>query len=74
LQLAQTENLITEYKKILVTSDALINANKILLDKGQAAVTEFILAIKTNIDIKNKLNTAEITQMELVNQINYWNW
>jgi hypothetical protein len=74
LQLNATEKLIAQEKNLLITSDALVTANRTLLDKGQASVSDFILAIKNNIDIKNQLNQAEITKLQLKNELNYWNW
>ncbi len=74
MQLLENDKLIVQEKKLRVTSDALVTANKILLDKGQASVSDFILAIKNNIDIKNQLNQAEITKLQLRNELNYWNW
>ena len=74
MQLLENDKLIVQEKKLRVTSDALVTANKTLLDKGQASVSDFILAIKNNIDIKNQLNQAEITKLQLRNELNYWNW
>jgi outer membrane protein TolC len=74
LQIAQIDRLIIQEKNLLKTADLLVDANKQLLDKGQASVSDFILAVKNNIDINNQLNQAEISKLQLLNQLTYWNW
>lgn len=74
LQIQQMERLIQQEKNLLKTSETLVDANRQLLDKGQASVSDFILAIKNNIDIKNQLNQSEISRLQLLNELTYWNW
>ncbi|MEO5642633.1 MAG: TolC family protein [Bacteroidia bacterium] len=74
IQISGTENLIVREKSLLKTSDALITANKLLLEKGQSSISEFILAVKNNMEIKQQLNQAESTRLQLNNELNYWNW
>ncbi|MBI3511830.1 MAG: TolC family protein [Bacteroidetes bacterium] len=74
MQIVREEELIAQQKDLLKTSQQLIDADKILLGKGQASITDYILAIKNQIDIQAQLNAAEVTQFSLINQLNYWNW
>jgi outer membrane protein TolC len=74
LQIDQLDRLIIQEKNLLKSSELLVDANKQLLDKGQAAVSDFILAIKSNIDIKSQLNRSEISRLQLLNELTYWNW
>ncbi len=74
LQIAGTKQLILKENALLKTSNMLVNANKSLLESGQAGVSDFILAIKSNLEIKQQLNEAEISLLTLTTELNYWNW
>jgi len=74
MQLIGNEQLSDQIKKQVTMSETLINASKELLNKGELSVTDFIITIKNYIDIKNQLNQSELKNLQLTNEINYWNW
>ena len=74
MQLADNEQLIAEIQKQMTTAEILIKQSKQLLDAGTLSVTDFIITIKNYIDIKNQLNQAQLTKLQLMSEYNYWNW
>jgi outer membrane protein TolC len=74
MQLAENEQLTAQIQKQLSSSEMLINMSKQLLNKGELSVTDFIVTIKNYIDIKNQLNQTQLTKLQLMNELNYWNW
>ncbi|MCW3086424.1 MAG: TolC family protein [Bacteroidetes bacterium] len=74
MQLAENDRLIAQIKKQLAASETLINASKQLLNKGDLSVTDFIITIKNYIDIKDQLNQSQLQKLQLINELNYWNW
>ncbi|MGZ4033741.1 MAG: TolC family protein, partial [Bacteroidia bacterium] len=74
MQLSENEQLSAQIQKQLASSETLITMSKQLLNKGELSVTDFILTIKNYIDIKNQLNQAQLTKLQLINELNYWNW
>ncbi len=74
MQLAENDQLTAQIKKQLAASETLINASKQLLNKGDLSVTDFIITIKNYIDIKDQLNQSQLQKLQLINELNYWNW
>ena len=68
------DELILQINNELNASETIINAGKQLLNTGDIPITDFINAIKTQIDIKSQLNQAELKKLLLINELNYWNW
>jgi outer membrane protein TolC len=58
----------------LVIIEALIEADKKLLVTGDAQITEFVLAINNLIGIKNAISQNNSNKLQLINEINYWNY
>ncbi len=73
-EIKQIEQLTGQIKNQLNTSETLINASRQQLTKGALSVTDFIITIKNDIDIKNQLNQSEMKKLQLTNELNYWNW
>ena len=74
LQLADNDQLILQIQKQISSAEALIKQSKLLLNTGTLSVTDFIITIKSYIDIKNQLNQAQLTINQLMSEYNYWNW
>lgn len=71
-QLHATQQLIAQTNQQLSFSAALIEANQKLIETGDARMADYILAINNYLTIKNNLTLNTITQLQLINQINYW--
>ncbi|HXO74667.1 MAG TPA: hypothetical protein VN824_05535, partial [Puia sp.] len=54
-------------------SEALIEANGKLLGTGDAKISDYILALSNYLNAKNLLTQNNITRLQIINQINYWN-
>ena len=74
MQLVENEQLTAQIQKQIASSEMLITMSKQLLNKGELSVTDFIVTIKNYIDIKNQLNQTQLTKLQLINELNYWNW
>jgi outer membrane protein TolC len=72
-QLRETEELIAEVGEQLKYSEALITANGKLLGTGDARIADYILALGNYLNAKNLLTQNNITRLQIINQINYWN-
>ncbi len=72
-QLHATEELIVEVGEQLKYSEALITANGKLLGTGDARISDYILALSNYLNAKNLLTQNNVTRLQIINQINYWN-
>ena len=72
-QLLSTQNLIDETTSQLRFSQGLIDANRKLLETGDARIADYIIAIGNYITAKNSIIQNTISKMEIINQLNYWN-
>ncbi|WP_185963907.1 TolC family protein [Flavobacterium restrictum] len=73
LKLQQTFATEKQLHSQLQISEALIEADKKLLVSGDAQITDFVIAITTIIAINNTISQNKINQLQLINEINYWN-
>ena len=72
-QLAGTESLINDINEQIKYSDALIKVNGKLLETGDAKIPDFVIAINNYLTAKNLLTQNNISRMQIINQLNYWN-
>ena len=72
-QLKGTEELIGQINDQVRYSEALIDANGKLLGTGDAKIADYILALSNYLNAKNLLTQNNITRLQIINQINYWN-
>jgi len=72
-QLRSTENLIGQINDQVKYSEALITVNGKLLGTGDARIADYILALNNYLSAKNLLTQNNITRLQIINQINYWN-
>ena len=54
-------------------AETLIEANQKLLETGDAHMADYILAIGNYMNAKNTITINSINQLQIINQINYWN-
>jgi outer membrane protein TolC len=72
-QLQATEELIGQINDQVRYSEALIDVNGKLLGTGDAKISDYILALSNYLNAKNLLTQNDITRLQIINQINYWN-
>ncbi len=72
-QLQATQQLISQTDKQIKYTETLIEANRKLLETGDARMPDYILAIGNYLTAKNIITQNTITKLQLINQINYWN-
>jgi outer membrane protein TolC len=72
-QLKATEELIGQINDQVKYSEALIEVNGKLLGTGDAKIADYILALSNYLNAKNLLTQNDITRLQIINQINYWN-
>jgi outer membrane protein TolC len=72
-QLKATEALIGQINEQVKYSETLITVNGKLLGTGDAKIADYILALNNYLNAKNLLTQNNITRLQIINQINYWN-
>jgi outer membrane protein TolC len=72
-QLKATEELIGQINEQVKYSETLITVNGKLLGTGDARIADYILALSNYLNAKNLLTQNNITRLQIINQINYWN-
>jgi outer membrane protein TolC len=72
LQLSDNQNLTVKIRKQITYSQALVEANRQLLETGEVSVTEYMLAMSNLLATKNLMIQNEIEKYQLINQLNYW--
>lgn len=72
-QLHATEQLTVQSANQIRYAETLIEANQKLLETGDAHMADYILAIDNYMNAKNTITQNSINQLQIINQINYWN-
>jgi outer membrane protein TolC len=72
-QLKATEALIGQIDEQVKYSQALIDVNEKLLGTGDARIADYVIALTNYLNAKNLLTQNNITRLQIINQINYWN-
>jgi outer membrane protein TolC len=72
-QLHSAELLIQQSSNQIKYVETLIEANQKLLETGDAHMADYILAIGNYMNAKNTITINSINQLQIINQINYWN-
>ncbi len=72
-QLKSTESLISDIEDQIKYAEELIKVNGKLLETGDTKIADFLIAINNYLNAKNLLTKNSINQMQIINQINYWN-
>jgi len=71
--IVQTAQLITMTECQLTLYNKLIANDKVLMDKGTVSVIDFITVLKSYISTQDNLTQLKGKQMQLINELNYWN-
>lgn len=72
-QLQRSESLFGKIKEQIKFTESLISVDSKLLETGDILISDYILAIRNYLDAQNTLRQSNITRLELINQLNYWN-
>jgi Outer membrane efflux protein len=72
-QLDATDALLTEINDQITYTEALIKANRKLMQTGDAKIADFIIAVNSYLTAKNLLTQNRNNRLQIINQINYWN-
>ena len=72
-QLHSTDALLTQINGQIKYAESLISVNGKLLETGDAKIADYIIALNTYMTAKNLLTQNNISRLQIINQINYWN-
>ena len=72
-QINENENLIKQIDEQLKYTESLIKVDTQLLQTGDLRIADLVLAVNNYLTVKNLRVTTNITKLQLINQLNYWN-
>jgi outer membrane protein TolC len=72
-QLKATSELIEEINHQIKYAEGLINVNIKLLETGDAKIADLVIAVNNYMMAKNLLTQNNVSRLQIINQINYWN-
>jgi outer membrane protein TolC len=72
-QLHAANKIVQQSEDQIKYAETLIEANQKLLETGDAHMADYILAIGNYMNAKNIITLNSINQLQIINQINYWN-
>ena len=65
--------LLADIDEQMKFSESLIKVDTKLMQTGDLRIADLILAINNYLSIKNLKTQTNITHLQLINQLNYWN-
>lgn len=72
-QISENEKLLPQINDQIKFSKALIKVDTKLLETGDVKIADLILAINNYLVVRNLKMQTEISKLQLINQLNYWN-
>jgi outer membrane protein TolC len=72
-QLQSTQQLIDQTTAQLRFAQGLMDANRRLLETGDARIADYIIAIGNYLAARNTIVQNTIGKLQIINQLNYWN-
>jgi len=72
-QITENANLEQQIKDEFKYSESLIKVDTQLLETGDVRIADLIIAINSYLSVKNLLTQTNISKLQLINQLNYWN-
>jgi outer membrane protein TolC len=72
-QLKNTQALIDQLNSQIKYTETLVDANRKLLETGDARMADYILAIGNYLNAKNTIRQNTTNKLQIINRINYWN-
>lgn len=70
-ELEQTRALLPSVRSQAGSAELLAKQEKELVSKGSASITEYLLALKHWLEVRNSLNQYEVRLLQIRNEINY---
>jgi outer membrane protein TolC len=71
-ELKRTMDIIPRLKQQYTLAESIARQDKELLNTGGISLTDFVIAVKNLVSIKQNLNQNEIKVLRIINEINYW--
>jgi len=72
-QLNGTTELLSEINEQVRYSESLIQVNGRLMETGDVRIADYLIALNSYLNAKYLLTQNNITRLQIINQINYWN-
>jgi outer membrane protein TolC len=72
-QLHATEGLIHDITNQLKYTESLVTVNGKLMETGEVKIADYILALNSYLNAKNLIAQNQISRLQIINQLNYWN-
>jgi len=72
-QISENDNLLKQIDEQIKYTESLIKVDSDLLQTGDVRIADLILAINNYLTIKNLRTTTNITKLQLINQLDYYN-
>jgi len=72
-QLSATEALTADINEQIKFAEGLIDVNGKLLETGDAKISDLVIAINNYLTAKNLYTQNNISRLQIINQLNYWN-
>ena len=72
-QITDNDALEQQIKDEFKYAESLIKVDNKLLETGDVRVADLIIAINNYLSLKNLLKQTNISKLQLINQLNYWN-
>jgi outer membrane protein TolC len=72
-QYSETQNLFNQINEQIKYTRSLIEVNSKLLITGDVRIADYIIAINNYLNTQNLLRQTNITRLQLVSELNYWN-
>ncbi|BAU52584.1 TolC family protein [Mucilaginibacter gotjawali] len=72
-QISENDNLLKQIDEQIKYTESLVKVDSDLLQTGDVRIADLILAINNYLTIKNLRTTTNITKLQLINQLNYYN-
>jgi len=72
-QIEDNRNLLVQLRKEEEQVNNWRKVNEVQLTAGNISITDFLISIRKELDVKNEITQALINQQQLQNEFNYWN-
>lgn len=72
-QLAATESMLADINDQVRYTQTLINVDVRQMETGDTKIADYVIAINNYLNARNLLVQNNITRLQIINQINYWN-
>jgi len=72
-QLNGTTELLADINEQVRYSESLIQVNARLMQTGDVSIADYLIALNSYLNAKYLLTQNNITRLQIINQINYWN-